>query len=139
MIVGTGIDLVELARIRRIVEKFGHAFVQRILGPDEMADFTAKFANNPLAAKSAEFLGARFAAKEAAVKALGTGFSDGVSMSDVQVANLPSGKPKIAFSGKAADIFSKIPEPVCHLTITHTRETAAAFVIVESLARERQA
>ena len=137
MIVGTGIDLVELSRIRRIAEKFGHAFIRKILGPDEMADFAAKFGDDPLAPKSAEFLGARFAAKEAAVKALGTGFSDGVSMCDVQVANLPSGKPEVAFSGKAAEILSQIPSPICHLTITHTRETAAAFVIVESREKGR--
>ncbi len=133
MIVGIGIDLVELTRIRRIIDKFGHPFIRRLLGPDETADFTSKFGGNLLSAKAAEFIGARFAAKEAAVKALGTGFSDGVSMCDVQVANLPSGKPEIVFSGKAAAVLAKIPEPVCHLTITHTRETAAAFVIVESL------
>ena len=133
MIIGLGIDIVELYRIKNSVEKFGMSFVKKILHPDEIA------CKNMLEDTSTEnigrdtciaFLASRFAAKEACVKALGTGFSDGISLQDIQIISLPSGQPELRLFGKALDKFQTLGDKI-HISITHGKDNAAAVVILE--------
>ena len=88
MIVGTGVDLAEVPRIRASIERFGARFVERIFTPAEIAYVERK-------ANRYERYAARFAAKEAGMKAIGTGWRRGVTWQDFEVANLPSGKPTL--------------------------------------------
>ena len=97
MIVGTGVDLAEVHRIRASVERFGERFVRRIFTAAEIAYVERK-------ANRYERYAARFAAKEAGMKAIGTGWKRGVTWKDFEVANLPSGKPTLRFHGVAAQI-----------------------------------
>lgn len=125
MILGLGLDVTELSRITRAWERFGNRFSARILHPEEAARFAA------LSASRVIFLAARFAAKEAAVKALGTGFGEGVSPSDIAVATGPSGKPELLLHGKAGERARRMGVARTHISITHGRETVAAVVILE--------
>src|ERR1700686_2516103 len=97
MIVGTGVDLAEVPRIKASIERYGAKFVDRIYTAAEIAYVERK-------ANKYERYAARFAAKEAAMKAIGTGWSCGVRWRDLEVANLPSGKPTLRFHGVAAQI-----------------------------------
>ena len=96
MIIGLGMDLASLPRVGNCLERFGDHFCRRVLTGAERELLT----ESPGA--RAAFVAGRFAAKEAAVKALGTGFAEGVSMRDVEVLRLPSGRPELRFSGAAA-------------------------------------
>ena len=97
MIVGSGIDLVEISRIQQSVQRFGQRFLNRVYTPAEQAYCLRK-------RNSSESLAARFAAKEAGAKALGTGISHGVSWLEIEVVREPSGRPTIRFHGRAAQI-----------------------------------
>src|ERR1700685_2050759 len=101
MILGTGVDLAEVHRIRASVERFGECFVRRIYTAAEIAYVERK-------ANRYERYAARFAAKEAGMKAIGTGWKRGVTWQDFEVANLPSGKPTLRFHGVAAAIADKL-------------------------------
>src|SRR6202789_3424270 len=101
MIVGTGVDLAEVPRIRASIERFGDRFVQRIFTPAEIAYVERK-------ANRYERYAARFAAKEAGMKAIGTGWKRGVRWLDFEVINLPSGRPTLLFHGVAAQIAAKV-------------------------------
>jgi holo-[acyl-carrier protein] synthase len=125
MIVGTGVDLAEVPRIRASIERFGVKFVQRIYTPGEIAYVERK-------ANRYERYAARFAAKEAGMKAIGTGWRRGVTWRDFEVANLPSGKPTLRFHGVAAEIAAKLGVRNISLSITHTAELGMAHVILES-------
>src|ERR1700694_3092801 len=92
MIVGTGIDIAEVPRIRKAIERFHGRFLQRIFTAGEMRYCDSK-------ANRVERYAARFAAKEAAMKALGTGWSHGVRWRDIEVANTPGGKPTLTLEG----------------------------------------
>src|ERR1700753_3326570 len=113
MIVGTGVDLAEVPRIRASIERFGAKFVQRIYTPGEIAYVERK-------ANKYERYAARFAAKEAGMKAIGTGWRHGVRWQDFEVANLPSGKPTLRFHGVAAKFADKLGVKSVALSITHT-------------------
>jgi holo-[acyl-carrier protein] synthase len=125
MILGTGIDIAEVPRIRQAMERFGDRFVQRIYTAGEIRYCDSK-------ANRVERYAARFAAKEAAMKALGTGWNHGVRWRDCEVARLPGGRPSILFHGKAAEIAAKLGVKHAALSITHTAEQALAQVILES-------
>ena len=125
MIVGSGIDIAEVERIAQSIARFGRRFTERIFTAEEMRYCESK-------ANKAERYAARFAAKEAGMKALGTGWSRGVRWQDIEVRRLPGGRPTVAFHGKAGEIFTKLGGVRAHLSITHTKETAMAFVILES-------
>jgi holo-[acyl-carrier protein] synthase len=125
MIVGTGVDLAEVDRIRAAVERYGSRFVHRIYTPGEIAYVERK-------ANRFERYAARFAAKEAGMKAIGTGWRHGVRWVDFEVANLPSGKPTLRFHGQAARFAERLGVRAVALSITHTRETALAHVILEA-------
>ncbi|WP_027722658.1 holo-[acyl-carrier-protein] synthase [Maridesulfovibrio zosterae] len=123
MIIGLGIDITELDRIKRSLEKFGERFIKKILTEEEMQLVPDK---NPV-----PYVSARFAAKEAAVKALGTGFAEGITFQCIQISRLNSGAPELIFRGKALARSSEMGVQSIHLSITHGRDTAAAVVILE--------
>jgi holo-[acyl-carrier protein] synthase len=125
MIVGTGVDLAEVPRIARSIERFGDRFVRRIFTPAEIAYVERK-------ANRFERYAARFAAKEAGMKAIGTGWRHGVTWQDFEVANLPSGKPTLRFHGVAAKVADKLGVKNVALSITHTADLGMAHVILEN-------
>ena len=124
MIVGTGVDLAEVPRVRAAIERFGERFVKRIYTPAEIAYVERK-------ANRFERYAARFAAKEAGMKAIGTGWRHGVRWQDFEVANLPSGKPTLRFHGVAATFADKLHVRNVALSLTHTAEYGMAHVILE--------
>jgi holo-[acyl-carrier protein] synthase len=124
VIVGTGVDLAEVPRIRASIERFGSRFVDRIFTPAEIAYVERK-------ANRYERYAARFAAKEAGMKAIGTGWKRGVTWQDFEVANLPSGKPTLRLHGVAAAIAGKLGVRNISLSLTHTAELGMAHVILE--------
>ncbi len=125
MIAGCGIDVIEVARIRRVAERYGRRFLERIFTAAEIA-YVERRGNRW------ERYAARFAAKEAGMKALGTGLRGGVRWRDFEVTNAASGKPMLRLDGKAARIAARLRVQAVHLSITHTRESAAAVVILEA-------
>jgi len=124
MIVGTGVDLAEVPRIRASIARYGAKFIQRIYTPAEIAYVERK-------ANKYERYAARFAAKEAGMKAIGTGWRRGVTWQDFEVANLPSGKPTLLLHGVAAKFAEKLGVKNVSLSLTHTRELGMAHVILE--------
>jgi holo-[acyl-carrier protein] synthase len=125
MIVGTGIDIAEVPRIRHTIERFGDRFLRRIYTPGEIRYCDGK-------ANRFERYAARFAAKEAAMKALGTGWNHGVRWVDCEVVRIPGHRPTIAFHGKAGEFAAKLGAKNAALSITHTEDQAFAQVILES-------
>jgi len=125
MIVGTGIDIAEVGRIEQSIQRFGRRFVERVFTPDEIRYCESK-------ANKAERYAGRFAAKEAAMKAIGTGWNRGVTWHDVEVQRVPGSRPTIAFHNKAAEFFRSLGAVRAHLSITHTKDSAMAQVILES-------
>ena len=124
MILGTGVDLAEVGRIRSSIERYGERFIRRIYTPLEIAYVERK-------ANRFERYAARFAAKEAGMKAIGTGWSHGVHWKDFEVTNLPSGQPTLRLHGVAAQIAEKRGVRKIALSLTHTAELAMAHVILE--------
>lgn len=124
MILGTGIDLAEVDRIRAAIERYGDKFIQRIYTPKEIAYVQRK-------ANKYERYAARFAAKEAGMKAIGTGWRHGITWQDFEVTNLPSGRPTISFHGAAARFAEKMGVLRAHLSLTHTAQYGQAFLILE--------
>ena len=125
MIVGTGIDIAEVGRIATSIERFGQRFLERVFTAEEIRYCESK-------ANKAERYAGRFAAKEAAMKAIGTGWSRGVTWHDVEVRRAPGGRPTIVFHGKAAEFCRSLGAIRAHLSITHTKDSALAQVILES-------
>ena len=124
MIVGTGVDLAEVPRIRASIERYGKRFIERIYTPAEIAYVERK-------ANRYERYAARFAAKEAGMKAIGTGWRRGVRWQDFEVANLPTGKPTLRLHGVAAQVALRLGVKNIALSLTHTAERALAHVILE--------
>lgn len=116
-------DLVELSRIESSINKFGENFLTRILTKEELEYLTPQ--------RQLTFVAGRFAAKEACVKALGTGFAEGVGFQDISVTNNGAGAPVIKVSGRAKEVADALGAVSLHITITHTEKTAAAVVILE--------
>jgi holo-[acyl-carrier protein] synthase len=126
MIVGTGVDLCEVPRIQKAIESgHGARLVERVFTEREAA--YARRKANPY-----ERFAARFAAKEAGMKALGTGWRHGIAWRDFEVSNLPSGRPTLLLTGRAAEFAKKLGVTNIALSITHTAEQALAMVILES-------
>jgi holo-[acyl-carrier protein] synthase len=125
MIVGTGIDIAEVPRIRETMDRFGARFVERIFTEGEIRYCESK-------ANRVERFAARFAAKEAGMKALGTGWNFGVRWRDIEVVRKPGSRPTLLFHGKAAEFAARLGTKNVSLSLTHTAEQAMAFVILES-------
>jgi holo-[acyl-carrier protein] synthase len=124
MILGTGIDLIEVARIASSFEKFGDRFVNRILLPDEIAYCLSH-------RKPAPFLAARFAAKEAISKAFGTGIGTSLGWQDLEIRRKESGEPFAVLHGKGRKLFEARGAKSLHISLTHTENYAAATAILE--------
>jgi holo-[acyl-carrier protein] synthase len=125
MIIGSGIDLVEIRRIRHSIDRYGSRFLDRVFTGAEQAYCLRK-------RNSAESFAARFAAKEAGAKALGTGISFGVSWLEIEVVREPGGRPTLRFHGRAAQIAARLGFARAALSLTHTAELAAASVVLEN-------
>ncbi len=124
MIVGTGVDIAEVGRIKAAVERFGDRFLKRVFTPVEVRYCMGK-------PNAAERLAARFAAKEAGMKAIGTGLRHGVTWQDVEVLRMPGQRPVLKFSGKAAEFAERLGCKRTHLSLSHTADQAIAHVILE--------
>jgi holo-[acyl-carrier protein] synthase len=124
VILGTGIDLTDVDRIRRSFERFGERFQTRVFTPAEIAYAESK-------ANRYERYAARFSAKEAGMKAIGTGWKQGVRWRDFEVVNLPSGRPTLRLHGRAAEVAQKLGVKNVALSLTHTATQGMAFVILE--------
>ena len=125
MIVGTGIDIVEVPRVGEAIERFGERFLQRIF-----TDAERKYCDSK--ANRVERYAARFAAKEAAMKALGTGWNHGVRWRDIEVHRHPGKRPTILFHGVAAQFAAHLCASNIALSLSHTPEQAIASVILEA-------
>jgi holo-[acyl-carrier protein] synthase len=124
MIVGTGIDLIEIQRIQHSIDRFGERFLNRVYTASEQAYCLRK-------RLAAESFAARFAAKEAGAKALGTGISHGVNWLEIEVVREPSGRPTLRFLGRAAEIAARMGVAHAAVSLTHTKELAMASVVLE--------
>jgi holo-[acyl-carrier protein] synthase len=124
VIVSIGIDIIEVARIREVLLRTPR-FAERVFTTAERAYCDGR------GAVSAQHYAARFAAKEAALKALQTGWRGGISWQDVEVAAHESGAPYLIFSGQALEIFQKTGASATHLSISHTTQHAIAQVVLE--------
>ena len=125
MIVGTGIDIAEVPRIREAIERHGERFLHRIFTDGEIQYCESK-------ANRVERYAARFAAKEAGMKAIGTGWNHGVRWRDIEVARKPGGRPTLLLHGKAAEFAARLGAVNIALSLTHTAEQAMAQVILEN-------
>jgi len=126
MLAGTGTDLIEIARIRQSIARFGLRFLERVFTPGEIAYCERK-------KNAAESYAGRFAAKEAAAKALGTGIAQGVSWLEIEVCRPPGERPTVHFTGRAAQRAAALGVTAASLSITHSRELALATVLLESI------
>lgn len=125
MIFGIGTDIIKISRIEHSLSRFGENFAKRILTPDEFTLFLQH-------KDQATYVASRFAVKEAAVKAFGTGFSQGLGFAQIGVANNSAGKPALYFLDKAYSLYQEKNIRHAHLSITHEKDYALAFVVLES-------
>lgn len=123
MIAGVGVDMIELPRIRRALARHGTRLCKRILSPDE---------RQAAHADRVSYLAGRFAAKEAALKALGTGLRGGMRWHSVEILAVPGGAPRLRTSGAASNRLREMGITATHISITHTREHAVALVVMEA-------
>ena len=125
MIVGLGLDIAEIDRIEQVIARRGAPFLERVYTPQEV-DYCEQHKN-----KFERYAG-RFAAKEAAMKALGTGWRDGVRWRDIETMREPSGKPTLRLEGVARELANRMGVRNISLTITHSGNVALAQVIFEN-------
>lgn len=127
--VGLGVDIVEIERMKRILERMP-SFAERVFSPDERA-YCDRMAT------PATHYALRFAAKEAVVKALGTGFADGIGVRDIEVVRVKSGRPIAKLSGRALQVAQEqgVRELAISLSYTHTDAVACAMVVTEASVR----
>ena len=125
MILGTGFDLTALTRIKALLEKHGERFLTRILTAAELAALPAE------PARRTAYAAGRWASKEAAVKALGSGFSAGIGFHDVEVVTLEGGRPELRLHGKAREAAEMLGVRAAHISLSHERDMACAMVILE--------
>src|ERR1700739_261333 len=121
MLLGTGIDIIEIDRVARSIDRFGSRFLDRIFTPGEIAYCSRK-------KNAAESYAARFAAKEAGAKALGTGIQHGVTWKELEVRREPGRRPTLHFSGRAREIANRLG--VRHISLSLTRNTTTAMASV---------
>lgn len=124
MIFGIGTDIVQIARIQKNLDEYGERFAKRILTEEEFIEYGQK-------TLKANFLAKRFAAKEATAKAMGTGFSGGLSLRHIGVSNNDRGKPMLTFSDVAQDFIVEKKITDHHVSLSDEKEYAVAFVTLE--------
>lgn len=125
MILGTGIDICEVPRIAASIARFGDRFLERVFTTEEIRYCKSK-------KNSVERFAARFAAKEAAMKALGTGAARGVTWTSIEVAHAPGGRPVLRLYGKTEQIAEQLGVRRIALSVTHSEDSAIAMVIFEN-------
>jgi len=125
MLVGTGIDVVEIERIAHSIGRYGARFLNRVFTPGEISYCRRK-------RNSAESFAARFAAKEAAAKALGTGIQHGVTWKEMEVRRAPGQRPTLHFSGRAREISQRLGVRQISLSLAHSTIVAVAAVHLEN-------
>jgi len=130
MVLGLGTDLIEIARVQASIDRYGDQFLQRLFTAGEITYCLRKKRN------AAESFAARFAAKEAGAKALGTGISQGVSWREIEVTRLPGQRPELVFTGRAAARATAMGVHHISLSLTHSRDVAMAIVVLEDVAAE---
>lgn len=124
MIVGVGIDSVSISRIAGLIEKYGRRFLKKIFTEDEIAEGLGR-------RDSAQYFAARFAAREAFFKALGTGWGRGISLREVSVIREESGRPLLSLSNRALEAAESRGTSTTHISLSHEAGTAQAIVILE--------
>jgi len=124
MILGIGVDIVEVERIRRAVERHGERFVGRIFTPAEV-----RYCRR--AAHPEQRFATRFAAKEAVLKALGVGWGQGVRFCDIEVSNTNLGAPKVTLTGRALELSRQLGVQRVHVSLSHQPHYALAQVVLE--------
>ena len=125
MIIGIGTDIIEVKRIRDAIERFGDRFVNLIYTPLEIEYCSTK-------KNGAMHYAGRFAAKEAAFKAMSRGWGGEISWKEVQIHNEPSGAPRITFFGKALDLVQSLNMTRSYVSISHIEDLATAIVVIET-------
>ena len=125
MIVGIGIDLIEVKRIREAIDKYGERFLRRIYTKVEVEYCSTK-------KNAAIHYAGRFAAKEAAFKAMERGWGGDISWTEIEIFNEPSGAPRLVFYGKALELIQQKKVVHSYVTISHIEEHATAVVVLES-------
>ncbi len=125
MIKGVGVDICNINRLAELRARHGHRFLDRIFTPTEQA----RCGNGPAAA---ERYAARFAAKEAVMKALGVGWARGVSFRDIEVYTENSGRPVVRICGGAQALAVELGVRAIHASLSHERDNAVAFIVLES-------
>ncbi len=133
MIYGIGTDIVLIARIRTLIERWGERFPRRVLGPDELREYTRRHGRGtPGPERAARYLAKRFAAKEAFSKAIGLGLRGPMTLLSLQVLNDARGKP-VAVPRKALEPWLRERGLVAHVSISDEVDSALAFVVVERI------
>lgn len=125
MIYGIGTDIVRVIRMQRNLDRYGDKFAARILTANELEEFRRS-------GQPAHFLARRFAAKEAAAKAFGTGFADGLALRHIGVTHDANGKPQLLFVGRAAELMAACKIHTAHLSLADEQDHAVAFVTLET-------
>ena len=124
MIYGTGIDIIEIERIKKSLEKYSSRFENKVF-TDKEIDYCQSQAD------PAKHFAARFAVKEAVSKSLGTGISKDVGFKDIEVVNQVSGKPLVIMNGQGKKLFEKLNLKFIHISISHDKHYAIAHAIAE--------
>jgi holo-[acyl-carrier protein] synthase len=126
-ILGVGLDVVELERVARIHARHGDAFVRRFCHPEEVQARTGE--------RLVQHLGGLFAAKEAVLKALGTGWAEGLGFLQVRIERAAGGRPAVRLEGAAGALARRLGVEIVHLSITHETRWAAAVAVLEGPSR----
>ncbi len=124
MIIGIGVDIIEIRRIRRVLDRFPRRFTGRVFTPHER-EFCANRSD------PAPCLAARFAAKEAFAKALGAGISQGIRFSEMEVFRETGTPPEMRVTGRAGEVARRLGVSKTHISISHGEDAAIAFVVIE--------
>jgi len=125
MVLGLGTDLIEIERIQQSLDRFGERFTRKVFTEGEIAYCERK-------KHSAESFASRFAAKEAAAKALGTGISRGIQWKEIEVRRAPGERPTLHLTGRAAERAASMGVRNLQLSLTHSRDVAMAVVVAEN-------
>jgi holo-[acyl-carrier protein] synthase len=124
MVIGLGTDIAEIARVEKSIARFGERFLERVYTAGEIAYCMRK-------KSSGESFAARFAAKEAGAKALGTGIARGVSWQEIEVRRQPGQRPTLHLMGRAAELAAELGVDRISLSLTHSKDLAMAVVVME--------
>ena len=126
MIKGVGVDILEKERVFTIHKKYGKRFQERVLGDSEIKAIEGKSLNNQI-----RFISNNFACKEAVAKALGLGFTEGISLKEIEILRKPSGQPFITLNGNTDKVAKNIGIKKFHVSISDTKKLSMAFVVGE--------